>query len=338
MPDCRRIPLVGQSDQLSAKSFKASSKPRFHHLSGTVNALRARREPQETNEPSTLNKTVILCFTLASAAPIITVISSSSTITNALPNVGCLPDGTFAFPGQTSIWNPNQFLSIDIQANSQPWSFAPAKTVDIIWDLFIGRGLQVVLTALCLKIFSQALQRIMEDEEVPFRTYSAVSFEPVSLFSILSVCAAMRSLKVKTEELVVENGPTPRSLRRSSKARAVLVTMALLTLFVAAVPTLLSASTGYTSESYPTLSYYRDTYENADTVAATITSTACGSAAGRDYMQPGLLPAWGAIYDGLRVYKMPAYYVISYEVDTTSSGDAQAYRDCKSSCLISAAA
>jgi len=67
--------------------------------------------------------------------------------------IKCLPNGQVLFPqeseagdvsGYSSTWNSEQFLSINLGLGS--FSFAQAKAIDTAWDLFVGRGGQVVLT------------------------------------------------------------------------------------------------------------------------------------------------------------------------------------------------
>jgi hypothetical protein len=118
----------------------------------------------------------------------------------------------------------------------------------------------------------------MEDEEIPFRTYSAVSFAHGSArsFSFFSVCAAMWSPTVRNDEILDRNGQ-PRAWIRSAQARMVLLLVALVTSLVCIAPTLLSAATGYRSESFPVPTYY-NSFELAQSVEKNATSITYGEA------------------------------------------------------------
>ena len=83
-------------------------------------------------------------------------------------SIKCLPNGQVLFPqesyagdasGYSSTWNSEQFLSINLGFGS--FSFAQAKATDTAWDLFVGRGGQVLLTFTTYSIIRRLVKFIM---------------------------------------------------------------------------------------------------------------------------------------------------------------------------------
>jgi hypothetical protein len=161
-----------------------------------------------------------------------------------------------------------------------------------------------MLTFAAFHIFSKALLRLMEGEEIPFRTYSAVAFQAggfTSLLPLIRVLPLIRAMKTPHKRGVgqTEWGPKIAS-RRSDTACAATVAMALLTLYIAALPTLFSAMTGYSSVSYPSLSYFSTLQSMALLEGEARTRIACDTEV--DHQVEGMTPAWGVVLDAGRVH------------------------------------
>ena len=136
-----------------------------------------------------------------------------------------------------------------------PWSFAHAKAVDIVWDLLVGREVQLILVWMAFHAFSKALLRIMEDEEIPFSTYGAVGFTTGSFSSFFRLVGAWKSPSREPGQDFTDDEPkAPGKL--SARARVFLLTAAIVTLYIAPVPSFFSSMSGYYSPSYPSLFYY----------------------------------------------------------------------------------
>ncbi|KAH8647826.1 hypothetical protein BX600DRAFT_443170 [Xylariales sp. PMI_506] len=253
-----------------------------------------------------------LACALALVAPIAWLVTRASSLSDMLLTNGCLPDGTFAIPahGTISIWNTNLFLAISLQAMGPDlWSFAHAKLVDVVWDLLVGRGLQVALTVLAFAVFSNVLLRVMEREEIPFRTYASVSFQPGGFSSIWAIIGALGPPKPDPQQDDADDTARsrsvrlpPRALHRSCHAWLLLLLMVVLTIYIAVLPTLLSAATGYVPSYYPSLTYTPPGGMLGLSLESTIpcdTST-------------GLAPAWGYLTDADRIAINPDYMVIPY--------------------------
>lgn len=278
-----------------------------------------RRESagERSHSPDWRHKLVWLACVLALVAPLVVVLTAARNLSLPLGNKGCLPDGTFAIPGTTSIWDPAHFLSINVPTTSDAqYDFAHAKAVDVVWDLLLGRGLQVILCIIAFQVFSKVLLRLMEREEISFRAYSAVSFQPGGASSILPLLLAVQDPR----PLVSSNGRSWDSReasgrpRRSFRARMVLIGMSLLTLYIAALPTLLSAMTGYAAESRAALEYWPTLQDMLD-FDNNATVVPCG--------KEGMRPAWGVVLDADRVRLTPSVVALAY-------GDMPSFQACES--------
>jgi hypothetical protein len=251
---------------------------------------------------------------LTPIAPLV-VLLTSSTSSSSISQTGCLPDGTFALPGTRSVSLGSYFLSINVPVTSAtvPWTFTHAKIVNVIWDLLVGRGLQIILVFTAFHVFSKVLLRLMEREEIPFRTYGAVSFQPGTFSAFFKLITAIRAPPPEEPLLPGGQNEDQRSGNgRSWKARAAILVMALLTLYIAVLPTLLSAMNGYYALSYPSLSYY-PTKQLMIEMGLT-TDVAC-DILGSDNQLQGIAPAWGVLLDAERVHLDPSFLVLEYPPD-----------------------
>jgi hypothetical protein len=186
-----------------------------------------------------------------------------------------------------------------------PWSFANAKAVDIVWDLLIGRGMQVTFVWMAFRSFSKALLRIMDNEEIPFSTYSAVGFTTGSFSSFFSLLGALKNPAREHAQEYADDAPAPG--RRSNRARVAIVTMATVTLYTGAVPSFFSAMSGYYSPSYPSLFYFPSGTSPSNMFTGVARDEfACSTD------PKGITPAWGYILDALRSHNSPDYQVFSY--------------------------
>jgi hypothetical protein len=104
-----------------------------------------------------------------------------------LSRIACIAGGTFALPGRRGVWNINNILSITIAIGD--FSFATAKTIDIAWDLTVGRGGQLLLSWIAFKIFWDAITHILTTGGISCNTYAALAFDTDSLQTILRLLA-----------------------------------------------------------------------------------------------------------------------------------------------------
>ena len=220
-------------------------------------------------------------FVLATAVPVILLLIYAPSLSEQLGSQPCLPNGDFLLPGTASIWDPAYFFTINIivTGGSGGCTYTLAKIIDIIWDVVVGRGGQLILIYIAYRVFNRSLIYVMEKRAVSYQTYSAVSFGSTSLTSISQY---------------LQNIHWPRS-GSSWHSWRIFLAMTLASLYVVSMPTLLSAMTGY-----------------AAVFAASIEMPPAGTEGGYNCAQSdncsiflcngedGFAPGWGTVIDSPR--------------------------------------
>lgn len=112
------------------------------------------------------------------------------------------------------------------------YSFAAVKTIDVIWDLFIGRGFQICASWAAYKAFCDALLLVIERQPASFRIFQRIALEGPSLDSLWTL----------TKELFTRN---------DTRTKFLFSYMFVATLYVLMVPIFLGAMTGYDSTNIP---------------------------------------------------------------------------------------
>lgn len=293
-------------------------------------AIASLRGMLQREELSLFSKIVGLVCAMVFAVPIAALLTHTESLSRALDATGCLPDGSFAIPGTSSIWDKAHFLSINVPVSpggSSLWSFTTAKAVDVVWDMIIGRGIQVCLGLMALHTFYKVILRLMEGEELPFRTYAAISFQPGSFVSAWRLLGAVKHPKVGLVDPETRKHTGPDISYRSFHAQLLLISMGLVTLYIVALPTLLSAATGYSSESYLILSYWPGPPKNQTADRYLLygmdekIGKMCDSPDNQFELFQGLMPAWGFVLDAERLshsdgvgtfYDYPDYVAFGY--------------------------
>ncbi|KAK2760948.1 hypothetical protein FQN54_002190 [Arachnomyces sp. PD_36] len=145
----------------------------------------------------------------------------------------CYPNGMWRFtPGATwRIMDSSYFFSPNLAFGSL--SFTAVKVIDIVWDLVIGRGGQLVLGYVTYRVFNECLLYYMETHPTSYKLFAAVAFEPISLTALGSL---------GKECLALDQSSWKRFFRWLT-----MLCMLLSTLYVLGFPTLVSAMTGYTT-------------------------------------------------------------------------------------------
>lgn len=159
-------------------------------------------------------------------------------------SVGCLPNGDFdADTGYYELKSYNGFSTsglFEITLGFGHFSFTTAKVLDLVFDIFCGRGIQFAMGFIAFNVFSKSLLRSMEQAPVSYRTFEALAFSGTSISTFL---------KLLSDFL------TNRGLR----ARLAMAWIIIATVYVVAFSTLMSAMTGYSANSQP---YVEDTDNN----------------------------------------------------------------------------
>lgn len=110
------------------------------------------------------------------------------------------------------------------------FSFSRVKTIDVAWDILVGRGVQMMFWAISYRIFSDALLRLVERHPVSFETFKSISLEGPGLGSSWVLL---------------------KQLFRNRGARTwfLFFYMLLASFYVLSIPPLLGAMSGYDSTS-----------------------------------------------------------------------------------------
>ena len=109
-------------------------------------------------------------------------------------------------------------------------SFAEAKLIDVLWDLFMGQGGRLLMAWVAYRVFMDGLVSLMETTPVSHDLYAALVFETTSLWTTWKA----------TKALV-------RS--RHWRSRAFVLWFCLATIYTLSFTTLMSAATGYVTPS-----------------------------------------------------------------------------------------
>lgn len=182
---------------------------------------------------------VFFLAVIATAFQIMLLVACAPTLSTRLGSQACLRNGEFVLPGSASIWDPAYIftISITLQGVNGDWTYTHVKILDVIWDVAVGRGGQLLLIYIAYCVFSRSLTYVMETKAVSYQTYSAVSFESTSLRSIWQY---LRNVGWRRSD---QNGRIPRTF----------IAMTLASLYVVSLPTLFSAMTGYPAVFAPSI-------------------------------------------------------------------------------------
>jgi len=110
------------------------------------------------------------------------------------------------------------------------FSFSAVKTIDVAWDIIIGRGVQLIAWWIGYVVFSDALLRAIERHPTSFQIFQRVALEGPSLLSLWTLlCELCRS--------------------KSKRTKALFFYMWISTLYIISIPMFIGAMTGYDSTS-----------------------------------------------------------------------------------------
>ncbi|EXJ73209.1 uncharacterized protein A1O5_02969 [Cladophialophora psammophila CBS 110553] len=126
-----------------------------------------------------------------------------------------------------SLWDPSGFFYITVSWGKM--AFSTAKFIDIVWDIFVGRGGQAFLAVVTFKVSSQYLALAMREASVSYNTFESLAFVPPSLGRTGRLAADLLT-------------------NRGWRARLIMVWIVLSSLFVLSFSTLITAMSGYSSD------------------------------------------------------------------------------------------
>lgn len=110
------------------------------------------------------------------------------------------------------------------------FAFSQVKIIDVAWDIFVGRGVQLMAWWVAYIVFSDALLRAIERHPASFRIFQRIALEGPSLLAVWTLLKEMWAAK-------------------SRRTKALFFYMFLSTCYVITVPLFLSAMTGYDSNT-----------------------------------------------------------------------------------------
>jgi hypothetical protein len=115
------------------------------------------------------------------------------------------------------------------------FTFSAAKTIDVAWDVLIGRGVQLLAWWVGYIVFSDALLRAIERHPASFQLFQRIALEGPSLLSLWTLIKELWCAK-------------------SKQTKVLFFYMWMSTLYIITIPMFLSAMTGYDSTSIPWVS------------------------------------------------------------------------------------
>lgn len=219
----------------------------------------------------------------ASLIPLALLLGFAGKLTHSLALNACTPGGDFVVPLNASIWNPSAFFEITISfLGSDPtvcghaardpfgsedckgYTFTEVKVIDLAWDILVGRGGQALLVIVAYRLSSRKIATLMEEGEVRYEIFATVAFQTGSWSSITTLFWQS-----------VRSTPVPRSRRATWS----FVAMLLATIYIVALPSLVSAMTGYAPRFRPYVKFGSAQFADGSLVDC----------------WPGLEPAWGRL-------------------------------------------
>ena len=114
--------------------------------------------------------------------------------------------------------------------SSMHFTFATAKGVDVIWDLFVGQGGRLLLAWISYIVFMDGLTRLLETSSISYQLYATMVFDTTSLWSTWSTLKAIFT-------------------GYNWHGRVFLAWFFVASIYVLGFPALMSAATGYVSQS-----------------------------------------------------------------------------------------
>ncbi|KAH7138705.1 hypothetical protein B0J11DRAFT_23162 [Dendryphion nanum] len=141
----------------------------------------------------------------------------------------CQPDGTFKLLARTfNFWASSSFFQITLGFGRL--NFTEAKTIDIIWDVVVGRGGQSLIALISFRVFAEYLSTEMETSPITFDVYQYFFLQNFQSLIVATYCT-IRDF-------------TARLRLRSITA---MVFMVATLIFMLGFPTIASAMTGYST-------------------------------------------------------------------------------------------
>jgi hypothetical protein len=230
---------------------------------------------------------VFLAIAFLHILPIACLAAFASRFSKQLGTFACLPGGEFILPGTANVWARHLFFTLTIAfGRNSSWSYTHVRIVDLIWDIGVGRGGQIILVWVAYRVFHESITAIMEREPVAYGAYSTIAFETGSSHSVFTILRTFFDKK----------------LRLSLRAVRLYVLMVLATIYIICMPSLFSASTGYAAIYAPSILIPQPHGGNVSCELGGCELETCGGPGSPNIQGLGLRPGWGLVMDNWRLY------------------------------------
>lgn len=258
-----------------------------HESVRAANALRALRRPFPRWAIFHDGWEILfLLLALLHILPIACLTAFASRFSKQLGSSACLPNGEFVLPGTANLWARNLYLTLTITfGRNSSWSYTHVRIIDLIWDIAIGRGGQMILVWVAYRVFHESITALMEKGPIAYGTYSTIAFGSGSFSSIFTISRTLFDKK----------------LRSSLRAVKVYVSMVLATLYIICMPSLFSATTGYAAVYGPSILLPSPHAGNVTCELGGCELIACGGPGSPAVLGLGLRPGWGMAMDSWRI-------------------------------------
>lgn len=134
----------------------------------------------------------------------------------------------FGEPQNSTVMGVEAMFVLDLTFGS--FTFAQVKTIDVAWDILVGRGAQFIAWWVSYRVFSDALLRLIERHPAPYEAFMRLGLDGASLGTGWTLLAEL--------------------FRKWSKRTwALFFFMLLSTIYVLSIPAVVSAMTGYNSRT-----------------------------------------------------------------------------------------
>lgn len=175
--------------------------------------------------------TIFLALSLAFTIPFF-LLKTSRAASNDEPR--CMANSEAIFPWNETVneyWDSSTALFITL--GSGRYTYPEAKAIDVLWDLLVGRGGQILAAAMAFTVIRKSLTLSMEQKSVPVSLAFGVYFRSITVVLVGSI---LQNLSL-------------RSRARQHQDKAVplwrLSSWFYLCVYVLILPTVISAMTGY---------------------------------------------------------------------------------------------
>jgi hypothetical protein len=214
-----------------------------------VNVL---RQPRANAYAGLAASGIFLALTLAFTIPFF-ILKTARSPSHEEPT--CMANGEPLWPWNESIneyWDPSTALSITL-GGAAKYTYPEAKSIDVAWDLLVGRGGQLIAAIMAFSVIRRSLMLCMEKQAVPI---------PLA-FNVYFRSATYGLLGAIFQNLAIPYWHEEKHNKRVSLSR--LLGWLYLTVYVLVIPTLISAMTGYqTTAKVYFDSYTQDQYSIVD--------------------------------------------------------------------------